>query len=545
MNQTVNRMTSLTLEQRLAQCFMVGSDSPNLMEEMDPFLKLGLGGIIWFRHHFNDFDGAEDIRDYFREVRTAFGKAPVSWMGLDQEGGQVERLPHWLFPTSLFALSFAQRGDLAFCQEVHRQIAQRLKWIGFNLNFAPTVDLNRERANPIIGVRAYGDEVETVVPYARAVMLAHKAAGVLPVVKHFPGHGSGLVDSHLDLPRFDAWQADELEPYRHLLADGMDAVLVAHGLYPALFESLGAKPTWPSSMNPAVVEGLLRSDLKFDGGLVFSDDMTMGAISERYDPQEAALMALQAGVDVLVYRRAQPEAWEVYQFLLQRIRQGKLSESLIEEKANRILAVVDRYDRVEAPVMDLEDWSKDACHQQAVSWARMGMRESHHYVPSPMPLSPKARWALVMPNQLHMVHYRDDLRQAPPLTEWCRRAGIVPTVTMSYPLDAMEPWFSTPEEWPVWEGEGLDTIVFIGFNALKYPNQAAYYKRLMQAHPQAKRVLVSSGMPTDADVCPSPWVYLNLPSYRPAVQELLAQWLVSPPSGFDGFYPAQEETSRT
>ncbi|MCA9798071.1 MAG: glycoside hydrolase family 3 protein [Cyanobacteria bacterium HKST-UBA04] len=545
----------LSTEQRLALCFMVGSDSEAIADELEPFFGTGLGGVLWFRHHFNHIDTAQDCRAYMADLRGRFGPNPLGFMGVDQEGGQVERLPHWFFPTGCTALSYGRSRQLDLCRTVAEETARRLRWLGFNLNFAPTVDLNREQANPIIGVRAYGETVEAVMPFAQAVMAAHVQAGVLPVAKHFPGHGSGTVDSHLDLPVFGNWQPDELDPYTELIHNhdpALGAVLVAHGLYPALCERLGVDPSVVSSMNPGIIVQLLRDELGFGNGLVFSDDMTMGAIGKHTDPEEAALHVLDAGCDVLVYRQAQPLAWQVYSALLKRLRQGKLDEQRINEKAQRVWQTIQTLGAVDRPSFDEAALSKTYCHDLALGWAKQAMAEQHHYVPSPLPLSHKKTWALVAPNQLDMVHYRDDLRQAPPLEGWLTQAGLKPAMHFNYPLPGVsrqrEPDGGSGSQWPVWAEHPLDALVFVAFNALLDEAQQRYYQRLVEAHPATKVVLVSVGMPTDGQVLVSgqsqtgmmgPWVHLCLPSYRPASQHALAQWLGAPPKGFESLSMAE------
>ncbi len=519
-------MRSLNLEEKVAQLFMVGSDTPELLDEIEPFLRYGLGGVLLFRHHLQPFDTAVELRAYLSDLTARIKGSGLSFMGIDQEGGQIERLPHWLFPTGLMPVVYGLLDDPAFCYQVNLEVAQRLQWLGINLNFTPTVDLNTERMNPIIGARAYGQTADQVMPFTRAVIKAHLTAGVLPVAKHFPGHGSGTVDSHLDLPYFEAWQEEELIPYKTLIDEGVPGVLVAHGLYPQLSKNLGERASIPASLSKIMIQHLLREQLGFHG-LIFTDDLMMGAIWNERDPIEVAVMALEAGADMLVYRRAQPEAWQVFEAMVSRVQQGKFPESLLDQKIERILA----YNAQLKPVLPLaeasDSVSEAACHQLALTWAKHGLVELQHQFISPLPLSPEMPWALVAPDRQTMPHYALDRDHCKDLIGWCREYGIPPQVYQFYPVPAEMP-FSLD----TWENRAFHVIVFMAFNSLLSPQQQQYYEQLRRQHPEAKMIVASCGMPTDSDVLSNPWIHLQMPSLRPAALQAFAQWLVSEPKLF-------------
>ncbi len=517
------RWPQLRLEEKVAQLFMLGSDSTDLTQEIEPFYRYGLGGLLLFRHHLQPFETAMDLRDFLSDQTHRFQGGPPPFVGIDQEGGQVERLPHWLFPTGIMPVVFGLKQDVHFCEQVHREVARRLRWLGFTLNFAPTVDLNKEVMNPIIGVRAFGSQANEVLPFARIVMKTHLEAGVLPVAKHFPGHGSGTIDSHLALPTFDHWSEEELAPYEALIQDQLSAVLAAHGLYPQLAKLLGADPKIPASLSQPMLTQLLRSKLKFKG-LIFTDDLMMGAVWGDSDPLEVALMALEAGADILVYRRALPEALYAFEALVSRVQQGKFSEALLDEKLERILntkaflAQVPVYDYPEVTV------SNEACAALALQWAEAAFIEFHHQFISPLPFSTQSQWALVAPDRNTMRHYQPDAIKGRDLLGWCQYYGVSPKAHHLYPVTGDTPFIE--EAWPQ---VPLDTLVFVAFNSHLHPEQVAYYEKLKSQHPQAKMILASCGMPTDRDVLSRPWIHVQLPSFRPAAMQAFVQWLITSP----------------
>ena len=533
-------MTTMTREQKLAQCFIVGSDEPDLLSAMTPFVAagVGLGGVLLFRQHTQPFETAEACRDWITQLRQA---ANLSWVSVDQEGGQVERFPHWFFPTGVQAQLLGKQPDTDLTHDIATTTAERLAWLGVNLNFAPTVDINTEPRNPIIGARSYGATAETVIAHSKRVIDAHVTSGVLPTIKHFPGHGTSLLDSHHALPVFSGWKSHELDPYKSLLTHSVrqPAVMVAHGLYPELFKELGADPKLPASLNPSLIQTLLRQQLGFDG-LVLTDDLMMGAVhpesGQGFDPIEVGFWAWQAGVDLLVYRRAQPEAWAVYQALLEALKQGKLDEADLEARWTRI-------QRAKAALPALAtnrtmDTQASTVASISLNWAQQAVANQPAL---PKPLTPESEVFVVYPDSATMVHYaldadvpeRDGLA-SPSLVESLYQVDIVP---MAYPLQAPNTP-SDPElleslvELPFDVVDDVETIVFMAVNAVLSPLQQDLFYTLKRQYPDAPIQLISVGADSDASVLRGAQHHLCLPSYRPASLTVLSQWLT-------GTLPAQ------
>ena len=194
----------------------------------------------------------------------------------------------------------AAGGDISAIKEVGRRCGAALRALGVNVNFAPVLDVNSEPKNPVIGVRAYGDTPETVTACGLAMAEGLRAGGVMPVCKHFPGHGNVAVDSHIGLPincaERDALAKTEWAPFAAYAARfGADAgVMTAH----LVCRALEGEADVPGTLSPRVVNGLLRQELGFSG-LVFTDCMEMGALTALYDRGEAAVRAVEAGCDIL------------------------------------------------------------------------------------------------------------------------------------------------------------------------------------------------------------------------------------------------------
>lgn len=256
------------------------------------------------------------------------------------------------FPPPM-ALSAIARQDLALASHYAEQMgaitAQEAQAIGLNWLLAPVVDVNNNPANPVINVRAFGDTPELVEQLANAFIRGAQRFSVLTTAKHFPGHGDTAVDSHLHLPEIphDYARLDQVEllPFRGAIAAGVDAVMTAHLRVPAL------DPQFPATLSKATLTDLLRRSLGFDG-LVVTDALVMGAITDHYGPYEAAVMALEAGADVLLMPK-DPEG--TIQAVCEAVRVGRLSPE-------RILTSVERLWRAKQKAGSPLTIPPEACH---------------------------------------------------------------------------------------------------------------------------------------------------------------------------------------
>ena len=266
---------------------------------------------------------------------------PLLLVAADQEGGKVARLDEKHgFPPTISAQELGEQNDPAFTYAQAEIMAKTLAAAGINHNLAPVVDINSNPANPVIGAlgRSFSADPAVVTAQARAFIEAHHAHDVTTTLKHFPGHGSSQADSHLGLVDVSAtWQRDELEPYRVLIGEGIvDTVMTAHVFNTQL------DPTYPATLSPAIITGILRDELGFDG-VVITDDMNMQAITSQYGFEQAAVLAVQAGADLLAYGNNLVYDPNVTQralaALTAAVQQGQLTEDRIHRSYLRILAL--------------------------------------------------------------------------------------------------------------------------------------------------------------------------------------------------------------
>lgn len=295
----------MNLQSIIGQLFMVGFPGQTLASDSaiaEDIVARNLGGVILFdrflaaRSKKNNIVSPAQLQSLTSSLQHLAGNTLL--IATDQEGGRVCRLKEeYGFPASVTAATIGRSREPGFAERQADLIAATLAAHGINFNFAPVADLNLNPANPIIGGigRSFSDDPERVTALCAAWLSAHKRHGVLGCLKHFPGHGSSETDSHRGFVDISTcWQERELLPYRELIGKiPVDAVMVGHLFHKRLDGRL------PASLSVDIIGGILRRELHFTG-VVVSDDLQMRAITDRYGLQEAIILALSAGVDLIV-----------------------------------------------------------------------------------------------------------------------------------------------------------------------------------------------------------------------------------------------------
>lgn len=318
----------------IARLLMIDLSGPRLTSEERSFLaERQPGGVCLFGRNVTDrFQVAELVA----ELRSLAG--PQLLVSVDQEGGGVVRIADLPYPPSAMALGAAD--DPQLTREVAAATGHGLRSVGINVDFAPVADVNSNPANPVIADRSFGADPEHVARHVAAFVVGLQSTGVAATLKHFPGHGDVEVDSHLDLPTLEKTpeMLERLEwlPFKAGMDAGAAAVMTAHILLPTVDREL------PGTLSAAVIDGLLRGRLGFDG-VVFSDALEMKAIANRWGTPEAAVLALEAGVDM----PAQVASLEVHAKTLaaveEAVAEGRLDESRLQLSLARLRRLSDAY----------------------------------------------------------------------------------------------------------------------------------------------------------------------------------------------------------
>jgi beta-N-acetylhexosaminidase len=273
--------------------------------------------------------GTEDeVRALMHELIDVLG--PEALIGIDQEGGAVVRATFLPQPPSAMALGAG--GDAARAEAVGAAVARGLKSLGINWNFAPVLDVNNNPANPVIAERSFSNDPAEVSRLAAAWMVGSLGEGVACCVKHFPGHGDTHVDSHHALPTVDksraALDALELVPFKALAA-AAPAMMTAHIVYPQI------DPDRPATLSPRLLKDILRDDWGYDG-VVITDALMMKAVAERFGYARSAVMAIEAGADMVLAQGSLEEQLVAINALREAFASGRLTPAQ-GETANRRL----------------------------------------------------------------------------------------------------------------------------------------------------------------------------------------------------------------
>lgn len=291
---------------------------------------LHLGGVIAFD---SNVVSAAQVRAVNGALTRQVGRKWPLFLGVDQEGGVVERMRSVAtrFPTFMSA---GAAGDATLTQQAYAASGRELRGLGFTVDFAPDADVTSGPGDPTIGSRSPASRPATVAEHVVAAASGFSESGVLPVIKHFPGHGSVPGDSHLTLPvqtrSRDELDASDLVPFRSAVEAGVPAVMVGH------LDVRALDPRVPSSLSRTVVTGLLRDELGF-GGLVVTDSLAMAAVTRGRDPGRTAVQALRAGSDVLLMP---PSPALARAALVGAVRSGTLSRRRLEQAAARQIALL-------------------------------------------------------------------------------------------------------------------------------------------------------------------------------------------------------------
>jgi len=342
-----------SLKHKIAQMLLIGFRGTELKPTM-PIYKdikeLGIGGVILF-----DFDSPTRTRGRNiaspRQLKSlvaslkAIASVPLL-VTIDQEGGMVNRLrPAYGFPPTVTAKHQGRINNPDTTAKYARATAKLLHELGFNLNFAPVVDVDVNPNCPIIGKfgRSFSADPQVVIDNARIWLIEQKKQGVIGCIKHFPGHGSATGDTHLGMVDVThTWIEEELEPYRVLIAEGIvDVVMTAHVFNAKLDKE------YPATMSKKTITGILREQMGFNG-VVVTDDLAMDAMVKHYSFDEILLKAIEAGADILCLSNNGREVYDpniarkAFDSIYKAVKAGKISPERIDESYRRIMKLKEK-----------------------------------------------------------------------------------------------------------------------------------------------------------------------------------------------------------
>ena len=317
---------SLTLEQRVAQLICMRANQPDkpFYENVAKYIKqYNIGGVCFFRA-----DAEAQVNQ--TNVWQAMAKTPLM-VSIDAEWGLAMRVNKTLaYP---YQMTLGAIADDELIYEMGQQVAEQCRRMGIHVNFAPVADVNSNAANPIIGMRSFGENPQTVGEKATAYALGMQSKGLITTMKHFPGHGNTSTDSHLTLPTVMRTMEEvhdiELAPFRYMIGHGVNGAMVGHLYFPAIEKVKNTS----SSLSYGVVTELLKNQMGFEG-LIFTDGLDMKGVSEKVSNDSVPYVAFMAGNDVLILPHNVPFAIKTIKAAVER---DPKAAARLEESCKKIL----------------------------------------------------------------------------------------------------------------------------------------------------------------------------------------------------------------
>ena len=330
-------------EQDIGNLFMIGFEGPRFTSEVRDFIdELNPCGVILFARNIQDPEQLAGLNHDLQAHATDRNSEGI-FIGVDQEGGRVRRLRK---PFAEFGPAFqlaSSHDPKEAVRQFARVTADQLRLVGFNLDFAPVLDVLGTNINPddsVIGDRSYGSDPEIVGELGTIVIRTMRSAGVIPCCKHFPGHGGTSVDSHTDLPEDErSWELierNDLIPFSRAVDVEVEMIMTADVVYKDL------DAYYPATLSRSVIHELLRRRMNYQGAVI-TDDLDMAAVARGHSPEECAFMAFNAGADILLFCNHPEKALTARSRILDAVKHGDLHEGRVRESLARIKKLKSKY----------------------------------------------------------------------------------------------------------------------------------------------------------------------------------------------------------
>ncbi|KNY30036.1 beta-N-acetylhexosaminidase [Pseudobacteroides cellulosolvens] len=337
-DEIMEKLNKMTLEEKIGQLVMVGVEGKTLDSNIKELVvKHYVGGVILFKKNIKSATQAAAFINSIKEVNSV-NKLPI-FISVDEEGGRISRMPDE-FKKIPSARDIGKKNKENLSFGIGSAIASMIGQMGFNMDFAPVLDINSNPLNKVIDDRALGSEPDIVKRLGVSTMKGLQSKNIIPVVKHFPGHGDTTVDSHKGLPvidhSLDRLQNFEFIPFAEAIQNDADTVMIAHILMKKIDEK------YPASMSYKIVNNILRNNMGFQG-VVVTDDLTMGAIEKNFVIDDAAVKSFNAGCDILLVCHGYDKELKVIEALKRAAEDGTISKKRIDESVYRIIQLKVKY----------------------------------------------------------------------------------------------------------------------------------------------------------------------------------------------------------
>ena len=326
----------LSIEEKIGQMIIVGLDTKEPYARLEELVvKHKVGGILLYKKNYKTYEEMVKLINHIKKLNSN-NKVPIL-ICIDQEGGRVNRMPSE-FLNIPPANTLANNKDDELVKKSGKIMAEMLSSTGINLNFAPVLDVKRFSNNHAIGDRAFSENIDIIKKNATIIMKELQNKDIISVIKHFPGHGLTVTDTHFKIPvvkkNIEEIENNDMKPFGEVIKKGADAILISH----MKIKDIDSKN--PVSISRKFIYKYLRKKYKYNG-LILTDDMRMRSMRLRYGEYKAIQKAFQAGNDIIVVKNIVND--KIYEKLLKDIKLQKIKESRINKSVNRILKIKEKY----------------------------------------------------------------------------------------------------------------------------------------------------------------------------------------------------------
>ena len=486
--QLKDLVAKMDVQEKVGQLVIVSFETTEVDTKTEAWLRTNkIGNVIVYAKNIENAEQATSLTGQLQKTIRNVTQIPA-FIGIDQEGGMVNRVREGvtIFPSPM-AIAAGRHENL---YSLAWSMADELSGMGFNMNFAPVLDVNRNPNNPVIHLGVYGDDPQAAANFASIWIKGLQEGGMVSVAKHFPGHGDTSEDSHFALPKvnktLDELKAMELIPFEAAIHSGVSAIMTSHILFPKI-----EKEKIPATLSKTIVTDLLKDELGYNG-IVISDSLQMDAIQAHYGMAEAAVKAIQAGVDMLILgdgKVLQPDSEDVQtpviEALIEAVGQGTITAERLDDAVLSILRIkndyglfIDQGEQNHAPY-DIDLNAHQVLVQETSDQSITPIRDDVSALPLPTDSTLFVSFPCVYP----LAFDKKSFGEVAADSLFGKAVNVHQDPTQSEIEDILQ------------KASGYDTIVLLVYNMADSPNQLNLLTQLLET--EKPIVVICAGSPYD------------------------------------------------
>lgn len=331
------KIEKLSIEEKVGQLFMVGLEEKTNEDIANLIQENKVGGVVLYRKNYHTY---EEMLAYVNNIKELNSKNSIPiFISIDQEGGRVNRMPQEILNLKS-ATKLANTKNVEIVKESGKIIGEMLNKTGISMDYAPVLDIRKFKEKHAIGDRCYGENKEDVSKYGIEVMKEMQNKGVIPVIKHFPGHGLTKKDSHFRIPKItekvEILEKEDMVPFKNAIKENAEAIMVGH----LIIKDVDKK--YPASLSKKVIQKYLIEKYNYKG-LIITDDLKMMAIQLHYNMKKAVIKAIEAGNDIIMIGLPYRKVNKIIKFIVKEVKNGRIKEERLNESVKKIIEIKEKY----------------------------------------------------------------------------------------------------------------------------------------------------------------------------------------------------------